>query len=180
MATIASTRTNSHFQTGAILCIENLPVVFRPRAIFESLSCNLQLAISSALFCGCLLFHLAGTWVLPLVDRDEPRFAEASREMIERGDYVVPYFNNRYRFDKPPLTYWCQVASFRVFGENPFAARFPSARRGGADGGRHFCLGTAARSRSRRVLGQRSSSRFACRLSSMPKPRSPTCGWCFS
>ena len=65
--------------------------------------------------------------MLPLVDRDEPRFAEASREMIERGDYVVPYFNNRYRFDKPPLTYWCQIASFRVFGENPFAARFPSA-----------------------------------------------------
>ena len=65
--------------------------------------------------------------MLPLVDRDEPRFAEASREMIERADYVVPYFNNRYRFDKPPLTYWCQVASFRLFGENPFAARFPSA-----------------------------------------------------
>lgn len=79
------------------------------------------------LFCGSLLFHLAGTWVLPLVDRDEPRFAEASREMIERGDYVVPYFNNRYRFDKPPLTYWCQVASYRMFGENAFAARFPSA-----------------------------------------------------
>jgi 4-amino-4-deoxy-L-arabinose transferase-like glycosyltransferase len=79
------------------------------------------------LFCGSLLFHLAGTWMVPLVDRDEPRFAEASREMIERGDYVVPYFNNRYRFDKPPLTYWFQVASFRVFGENPFAARFPSA-----------------------------------------------------
>ncbi len=47
--------------------------------------------------------------------------------MMERGDYVVPYFNARYRFDKPPLTYWCQVASYRVFGENAFAARFPSA-----------------------------------------------------
>ena len=47
--------------------------------------------------------------------------------MIERADYVVPYFNNRYRFDKPPLTYWFQVASYRVFGENPFAARLPSA-----------------------------------------------------
>ena len=64
---------------------------------------------------------------MPLVDRDEPRLAEASREMIERVDYVVPYFNNRYRFDKPPLTYWFQVASFRLFGQNPFAARFPSA-----------------------------------------------------
>src|SRR6266699_736745 len=78
------------------------------------------------LFVGCVFFHIAGTWNLPLIDRDEPRFAEASREMIERGDYVVPYFNNRLRFDKPPLTYWAQIASYKIFGENDFAARFPS------------------------------------------------------
>ena len=65
--------------------------------------------------------------MLPLIDRDEPRFAEASREMIQRGDYVVPHFNNQLRLDKPPLTYWAQVASYHVFGENDFAARFPSA-----------------------------------------------------
>ena len=82
---------------------------------------------SAFLFIGCVLFHVAGTWNLPLVDRDEPRFAEASREMIERGDYIIPYFNNHFRFDKPPLTYWAQVASYRIFGENDFAARFPSA-----------------------------------------------------
>ena len=76
---------------------------------------------------GCLLFHMAGTWSMPLIDRDEPRFAEAAREMRERGDYVVPYFNNQFRFDKPPLTYWFQVASYRVFGENDLAARFPTA-----------------------------------------------------
>ena len=79
------------------------------------------------LFVGCLLFHLAGTWSLPLIDRDEPRFAEAAREMRERADFIVPYFNNQFRFDKPPLTYWFQVASYRVFGENDFGARFPTA-----------------------------------------------------
>jgi len=79
------------------------------------------------LFAGCVLFHIAGTWSLPLIDRDEPRFAEASREMIERGDYIVPYFNNQLRLDKPPLAYWGQTVSYRVFGENDFAARFPSA-----------------------------------------------------
>lgn len=46
--------------------------------------------------------------------------------MRERRDYVVPYFNNRYRFDKPPFIYWAQIASYNVFGENDFAARFPS------------------------------------------------------
>jgi 4-amino-4-deoxy-L-arabinose transferase-like glycosyltransferase len=78
------------------------------------------------LFAGCVLFHAAGTWTLPLIDRDEPRFAEASREMLERGDYVVPYLNNRYRFDKPPLIYWLQSTCYRIFGDNDFAARFPS------------------------------------------------------
>src|SRR5882724_11701517 len=81
----------------------------------------------ATLFFGCLLFHIVGTWNLPLIDRDEPRFAEASREMIERGDYIVPHFNNQYRFDKPPLTYWFQVVSYRLFGQNDFAARFPTA-----------------------------------------------------
>jgi 4-amino-4-deoxy-L-arabinose transferase-like glycosyltransferase len=79
------------------------------------------------LFFGLVLFHLAGTWSLPLIDRDEPRFAEASREMIQRADYVVPYFNNQLRLDKPPLAYWAQVASYRIFGESDFSARFPSA-----------------------------------------------------
>ncbi len=79
------------------------------------------------LFFGCVLFHVIGTWGLPLIDRDEPRFAEASREMIERRDYVVPYFNNQLRLDKPPFAYWGQVASYKIFGENDFTARFPSA-----------------------------------------------------
>src|SRR5690242_10452112 len=79
------------------------------------------------LFIGCLLFHILGTWSLPLIDRDEPRFAEASREMIERGNYVVPYFDNQLRLDKPPLTYWAQVASYYMLGESDFAARFPSS-----------------------------------------------------
>ena len=79
------------------------------------------------LFFGCVLFHIAGTWSLPLIDRDEPRFAEAAREMTERGDYIVPRFNNQLRLDKPPLAYWAQAASYRIFGENDFAARFPSA-----------------------------------------------------
>jgi len=88
----------------------------------------LQPAIRNLLlvFVGSFVFHVAGTWTLPLIDRDEPRFAEATREMVERGDYVVPFFNNQYRFDKPPLTYWFQAASYRIFGDNDFAARLPS------------------------------------------------------
>ncbi len=81
----------------------------------------------SLLLAACVLFHIIGTWSLPLIDRDEPRFAEASREMIERADYIVPYFNNQLRLDKPPLAYWAQIVSYCIFGEDDFGARFPSA-----------------------------------------------------
>ena len=47
--------------------------------------------------------------------------------MIQRADYVIPHFNNQLRLDKPPLAYWAQVASYRIFGESDFSARFPSA-----------------------------------------------------
>src|ERR1035437_9531512 len=73
-----------------------------------------------------LMLLLAGNWILPLTDRDEVRFAEASREMLQRGDFVVPWFNGAWRFDKPVFICWCQIASYRVFGENDFAARLPS------------------------------------------------------
>lgn len=79
------------------------------------------------LFLALLAFHVLGSWSLPLIDRDEPRFAEAAREMIEGDDYVIPRFNGEYRFDKPPLIYWLQVACYRAFGENDFSARLPSA-----------------------------------------------------
>ncbi|HUZ08151.1 MAG TPA: glycosyltransferase family 39 protein [Candidatus Paceibacterota bacterium] len=80
-----------------------------------------------AIFACSLLLFCSGTWILPLTDRDEPRFAEASREMLQRGDYIVPHFNGDYRFDKPPLIYWAQMACYKLLGENAFAARLPSA-----------------------------------------------------
>ncbi len=94
--------------------------------IYREHAANAGVRNFALLFLGCLAFHLAGTWSLPLIDRDEPRFAEASREMRERSNYVVPYFNDQYRFDKPPLTYWAQIASYHLLGENDFAARLPT------------------------------------------------------
>ena len=73
-----------------------------------------------------LLLSLPQAALLPLLDRDEPRFAEASREMLQSGDIVVPTFNHQPRFAKPPLIYWCQALAFEAFGENAFAARLPS------------------------------------------------------
>jgi 4-amino-4-deoxy-L-arabinose transferase-like glycosyltransferase len=74
-----------------------------------------------------LVLLLSGTWIAPLMDRDEPRFAEAAREMRQRQDWIIPWFNGQYRFDKPPLIYWCQAACYQVLGESAWAARLPSA-----------------------------------------------------
>ena len=81
---------------------------------------------AGAVFVFALGLHLAGIWAFPLVDRDEPRFAEATREMRERGDWFVPHFNNHYRFEKPPLAYWAQAISCHIFGESDWSVRLPS------------------------------------------------------
>src|ERR1700736_5367309 len=79
------------------------------------------------LFVGAVFLFALGNWSLPLIDRDEPRFAEASREMRQSGDFLLPRLNGEYRLDKPPLIYWCQVLAYDILGENDFAARLPSA-----------------------------------------------------
>jgi 4-amino-4-deoxy-L-arabinose transferase-like glycosyltransferase len=73
-----------------------------------------------------LALMCSGNWILPLIDRDEPRFAEATREMVARHDWVVPWFNGSHRYDKPPLIYWLQAGCYALLGENEFAARLPS------------------------------------------------------
>ncbi|NVN89804.1 MAG: phospholipid carrier-dependent glycosyltransferase [Desulfuromonadales bacterium] len=65
--------------------------------------------------------------MLPLMDPDEGRYAEIAREMLERGDLITPTLNYVPYFEKPPLLYWANAASIKIFGLNEFAARFPSA-----------------------------------------------------
>lgn len=62
-----------------------------------------------------------------LFDVDEAVYAEASREMIETGDWITPQYNYTNRYDKPVFFYWLMASAFRVFGITEFAARFWSA-----------------------------------------------------
>lgn len=71
-----------------------------------------------------MFFNLGG---IPLLDPDEPVYAETPKEMIAFGDFVSPRIYGEYWYDKPPMYYWLVAASFKVFGVNEFAARFPSA-----------------------------------------------------
>ncbi len=65
-----------------------------------------------------------------LWDRDEPRNAGCAIEMMQRGDWVTPMFNDELRGQKPVLTYWLIMSAIAVFGEGEFAARFWSAMLG--------------------------------------------------
>lgn len=71
--------------------------------------------------------YLIGNDSVSLWDRDEPRYAQTSRQMLQSGDWVVPKLLDEPRLKKPIFIYWCQAAAMKLFGENTFAARFPSA-----------------------------------------------------
>ncbi len=62
-----------------------------------------------------------------LWDRDEPRNAGCAAEMMQRGDWVVPIFNDELRYQKPVMLYWLMMSAYRLFGVNEWSARFWSA-----------------------------------------------------
>jgi 4-amino-4-deoxy-L-arabinose transferase-like glycosyltransferase len=66
-------------------------------------------AIAFLLLCGLLLF-LPGFFSIPPVDRDEPRFAQATKQMVESGDFVDIRFQDDVRYKKPVGIYWLQSA----------------------------------------------------------------------
>ena len=61
------------------------------------------------------------------VGPDEPRYAWIARDMAESGDWVTPRLYGHPWFEKPVLYYWGAALSFKLFGVNEAAARFPSA-----------------------------------------------------
>ncbi|MDW8223583.1 MAG: glycosyltransferase family 39 protein [Gemmatales bacterium] len=71
--------------------------------------------------------YLAGADRYDLLTDDEIRYAEAGRQMLRRGDWIVPVYNGEPRYQKPLLVYWLQALSQACFGSNAFAARIPSA-----------------------------------------------------
>jgi 4-amino-4-deoxy-L-arabinose transferase-like glycosyltransferase len=64
----------------------------------------------------CLLLYLPGQCSIPAVDRDEARFAQASRQMLEDGDFVRIRFQDEPRNKKPVGIYWMQAASVAAAG----------------------------------------------------------------
>lgn len=77
-----------------------------------------------------LVMTLPGLSNLPVIDRDEARFAVASVQMAESGDFVSPRFQDEARNKKPVGSYWAQAVMVNLFadpGERKiWAQRLPS------------------------------------------------------
>ena len=67
----------------------------------------------------CLAFFWPGIRTIPAIDRDEARFAEASRQMAATHDFADIRFQDETRYKKPIGIYWLQSAAVLALGENP-------------------------------------------------------------
>jgi 4-amino-4-deoxy-L-arabinose transferase-like glycosyltransferase len=68
----------------------------------------------AALVVVCLISYLPGFFNIPPIDRDEARFVQATKQMLETGDYVDIRFQDEVRYKKPVGIYWLQAAAVRA------------------------------------------------------------------
>jgi 4-amino-4-deoxy-L-arabinose transferase-like glycosyltransferase len=96
-----------------------------------------------------------------LFEPDEGRYAEIPREMLIRGEWVVPYLQGEPYLDKPPLMYWLVMGSYRLLGVHDWSARLVPAVAA------HLCI-LLTYLLGRRTLGERAGFWGALALSLAP------------
>jgi len=66
----------------------------------------------------------------PLQEPEEPRYAEIPRQMLDHGQFTVPYYHGLPYYDKPPLLYWLVMGCYAVFGVHDWAAKLAPSSAG--------------------------------------------------
>ena len=64
-----------------------------------------------ALILLALVLYLPSVWLRDPWSPDEPRYAEVAREMVSRGDYILPHLNGEVYAEKPPLFFWLGIGA---------------------------------------------------------------------
>jgi len=91
-----------------------------PASLTKDIGALLALATASharaiaVLVLVSLISFLPGFFHIPPVDRDEARFAQATKQMIESGDYIDIRFQDEVRYKKPVGIYWLQAGVVRA------------------------------------------------------------------
>ena len=67
-----------------------------------------------------LLIFLQGIFMLPVLDRDEARFATATKNMLETGDFIDIELEGVKRYKKPIGIYWAQSLTTNLLGSEPY------------------------------------------------------------
>ena len=76
-----------------------------------------RVALAGVLVLVSLACFLPGFFTIPPVDRDEARFAQATKQMVETGDFVDIRFQDEPRHKKPIGIYWLQATAVALSGE---------------------------------------------------------------
>src|SRR5580700_9752980 len=92
--------------------------------VLVDFACSSHLRAIAALVVLALIAFLPGFSQIPPVDRDEARFAQATKQMVLSGDYIDIRFQDEVRYKKPVGIYWLQAAAVHA-GE---ALGVPQAR----------------------------------------------------
>ncbi len=78
------------------------------------------------IFLFIIVILIMNNWSIPLWDQDEAAYAGFGYIMNESGNWLVPNFMYSDVHRKPPLHFWNIALSYKLFGYNEFAVRFPS------------------------------------------------------
>src|SRR6266702_1626146 len=103
MSTTAASKSQRAIVTNGLTAIVDTAVSSHARAV-------------AVLVLASLLAFLPGFFQLPPTDRDEARFAQASKQMLETGEYVDIHFQDEVRYKKPVGIYWLQAGVVKAAG----------------------------------------------------------------
>ncbi|HBE72528.1 MAG TPA: hypothetical protein DDW31_00205 [candidate division Zixibacteria bacterium] len=85
---------------------------------------GVRLTLLVSLFCTLAFPKLGG---YGLAVWDDAYYASKAREIQRTGDWVTMHYDDRLMFDNPPGFMWLLALSYKIWGVNDYAAKFPSA-----------------------------------------------------
>jgi len=75
---------------------------------------------------ACIIIYVLGSITIPLMEIDSVQYANISREMLQKRNYLQIFDQGKDYLDKPPMLFWLSSLSMYLFGINDFAFRLPS------------------------------------------------------